>query len=194
MIYLWLTSLSFAQQPAGLICQFSEPFYTMRYRFERQILSIEALDFETYQTQVTHLATERKIDKTIPNQPKYLIYKKATKEVLLTAIENNQGSDGMSDEVYVYQATYKGSSGGCQKLEEVGTHEVFAMAIEKKPWLSLRSSAASEAAIIGKLKDGNEVQIIESKGRWRKIKVISGYEAGQTGWVYGKLLRQIRPK
>ena len=92
MIFLWFSSLGFAQPPQGLICQFTEPFYTLRYRFESQILTIENLSMDTYETQVKHLATERTIDNTTPNEPKYIIRKKGKKEPLLMAHKTLKGS------------------------------------------------------------------------------------------------------
>ena len=193
MVYLWFSSLSFGQHPQGLICQFTEPFYTLRYRFESQILTIESLSMDTYETQVKHLATERKINNKKSTEPKYIIREKGKKESLLLAHKNNKGSDGMSDEVYPYEAQYTDLYGGCAELAEVGTHEVFGTATDKEPWLNLREASGTKGKVIGKLKDGNEIKIMDKQEKWWKAKVISGYDAGKTGWVHSKWLQPIKP-
>ena len=37
------------------------------------------------------------------------------------------------------------------------------------------------------------LQLIEKKGSWWKVKVISGYDAGRTGWIHSKWTQQIKP-
>ena len=97
----------------------------------------------------------------------------------------------MSEEVYEYSATYGEQSGGCQKLAEVGSHEVFNTHTDKEPWLNLRTSPGTEGKVIGKLSDGSELQILADNGSWRNVKVVSGFEAGRTGWAHSKWIRKL---
>ena len=193
MIFLWFISLSVAEQPQGLVCQFTEPFYTLRYRFSSQLLTIEQLDLNTYKTTRTHLGTDQKADHTDPHHPIYVISIKGQVEPILTVNKDNKGSDGMSNEIYPFSAIYNGFHGGCSELLEIATHEVFGAANDKEPWLNLRSIAGTEGTIMGKIDDGVELIILEKDGAWRKVKVLSGYEEGRTGWVHSKWVQPLKP-
>ena len=186
--------LSLAQaDPEGLICQFSDPFSTLRYRFKSELLTIETLNFETYLTTRTHQNASLEIDRTTLDVPKYIITNKDTNETIFVAIRNQKGTDGMSEEVYLYEAKYKTITGGCDNLTEVGTHEIFATKTKKSPDLILYKTLEIKGSSIGNLREGVEVKILETTESGYKVKILSGYEEGKTGWITKESIRTITP-
>ena len=65
------------------------------------------------------------------------------------------------------------------------TWEVFRVARDKKdPVLNMREGRKKRSKLIAKLSEGTGVEILETKGKWRSIKVTEGEHAGKTGWAH----------
>ena len=182
-----LLSISLAQDAQGLVCQFTEPFYTVRYRYESKILTLESFDFVnlTLEHATANLKKENR------EFLQYVISIPGAKINVLTATRNNRGSDGMSSELYPFSAVYGEQIGGCTELSEVGTHEVFGTSSQKDPWLNLRDSPGTTGKVVGKLGDGSELRIVAKDGVWRNVRVLTGFEGGRTGWVHSKWMRKL---
>lgn len=73
-----------------------------------------------------------------------------------------------------------------------GQWEVFGVEVDKKdPNLNIREKGRRGATIVAKLPSGTKVELLETKGDWRKVKVASGADSGKVGWGYVCCLRPV---
>jgi uncharacterized protein YgiM (DUF1202 family) len=56
--------------------------------------------------------------------------------------------------------------------------------------LNVRKEPASNAAVVGKLKRGTNVEVVANDGGWSKVRLASG----ETGWVFSQYLSSGKPK
>ena len=72
------------------------------------------------------------------------------------------------------------------------THEVFNTAVDsEEPWLNMRRGPSARTVVTGRLGDGTKVKFLAgSRGSWWKVEVLSGDDAGKTGFVNSKWLKK----
>ena len=88
------------------------------------------------------------------------------------AVEAAPGTQGLTDEVAC------GAASG-------DAWEVFGVLDDKKdPFLNMRQKGSTKSEIVAKLTEGTSVKLVESKKKWRQVKVTAGDHAGKEGWVH----------
>ena len=189
-----LISISFAQEigerleiskeAKGIECLFTEPFITFRYHFEDQLLTQNGMDIPVgiHTSSLTRKETQN------PFSAEYHL--KLQDSSVFSLILNNAGSDGMSDRLYPISATYNSLHGGCFFVEEFGTYIVQGVHSEPEPWLNIRTQPSAKGTIIGKLREGTELTVLETTNRWSKVRVVTSKLKAQEGWVYSKYIQK----
>jgi len=63
--------------------------------------------------------------------------------------------------------------------------EVYGVLDDKKdPFLNMREKASTKSEILAKLTEGTAVTVLETKKKWRHVKVSAGDHEGKKGWVH----------
>ena len=104
------------------------------------------------------------IERTVKNYQNQLVDKK-TNTPNFTIYVNNNGSNGMSEIGNPIDAHFDGIYGGCSFVDKFGTHIVYGTETDDEPWLNLRSKGSMKGEIIGRLDNGTEVNILDTKGK-----------------------------
>lgn len=193
---LFLTSILYAEElnqnwylktARGITCDFTEPFFTIRYDFQTN--NTMHISYELGVQQSINTLTRQKTDN--PFLPQYQL-KNGNKEPELYFYVDGNGSNGMSEEVYPINASTSQNSmghwGGCSFVQEMGTHVVYGTMHHKEPWLNLRTESSTKGEILAKLYDGTEVNILKSKGSWHYVEAVLP-KSGK-GWVSGTYLKE----
>ena len=194
---LSLISISFAQElegeviiskdAQGLECSFTEPFLTFRYHFQSQRIVGYGMDSPVM---INSAKLDRKETKN-PFLPEYQLKINNSSASSFSVYIDNSGSDGMSGRFYPISVSYNSLQGGCFFISNLGTHVVTGVFSDPEPWLNLRKEGSSKADILGKLYQGTEVNILETKNGWAKIQVVTSILQNQKGWVSMKYLTKI---
>jgi hypothetical protein len=171
----------------GVQCSFTEPFISVRYNYQQNVL-VEKKEDGVNISKVT-----MKLVSTNPFTPKYNVFLPNQKKPSLVMQWTNNGSDGMSDILYPLSATWNGHHGACFFVDSFGTHVVSGTSADPEPWLNIRSEASTSAGVLGKLYDGIEVTVLETNKNWVKVRVVTGQLANTEGWVSSKFLQKITP-
>ena len=58
--------------------------------------------------------------------------------------------------------------GVCTLTAKMGTHIVSGTSPHEEPWLNVRSVNSLKGTIIGRLVDGDEVNVLKSRNKWKK--------------------------
>ena len=195
-MFLILTSILYAEEIStkwypktarGITCDFTEPFFTMRYDFQTN--NTMHISYELGVEQSINTLQRQKTDN--PFLPQYQL-KNTNKELELYFYVDGNGSNGMSEEVYPINASTSLNSmgywGGCSFVEEMGTHVVHGTIDHEEQWLNLRTESSTKGDIIAKLYDGAEVNILKSKGSWHYVEAVLPKEG--KGWVSGTYLKE----
>ena len=153
---LFLTSILYSEElnqnwypktARGITCNFTEPFFTIRYDFQTN--NTMHISYELGVKQSINTLTRHKTDN--PFLPQYQL-KNGNKEPELYFYVDGNGSNGMSEEVYPINASTSQNSmshwGGFSFVQEVGTHVVCGTMHHKEPWLNLREKSNLKLKII----------------------------------------------
>ncbi len=179
-----LAHLEISREEKGIECLFTEPFITFRYHFEDQLLTQNGMDIPLgiYKSSLSRKETQN------PFSAEYHL--KTPDSSVFSLVLNNAGSDGMSDRRYPISATYNSLHGGCFFIEEFGTHIVQGVHSESEPWLNLRTQPSTKGTMIGKLREGTELTVLETTNGWSKIRVVTSNLKAQEGWVSSKYIQK----
>ena len=125
-----------------------------------------------------------------PFIPQYQLIDTKTNTPDLTLYVNNNGSNGMSELSYPIDAHFGGIYGGCSFVDKFGTHIVYGTETDDEPWLNLRSDGSMKGEVIGRLDNGTEVNILETRGKWYQVEVVSNHRKDIKGWVSRKYIKR----
>ena len=169
----------------GISCSFTEPFITVRYDFTTETASYYGA-IETLSVSQASLIRKETLNPFIPQYQ--LILKGESTPDLVFYVDNN-GGDGMSEIFHPIDAHAGGYYGGCSFVNNFGTHIVYGTETDDEPWLNLRSKPSTRGTIIARLDNGVEVNVLETKGSWHKVEVVTHFKNTE-GWASKKYIKE----
>jgi hypothetical protein len=125
----WIIALGIAALPvegrAGtLVCHFTEPFFSISYDSGTgrvTMISADETDPDTGQPIPKVLAEGAKLRSARPEEGWQSLVLEKGGETILELRLTGRGSDGMSDDIFPFEALYGGRDGGC----ETGKYPAF---------------------------------------------------------------------
>ena len=106
---LILCLLPFTVKANNLICNFSEPFIEIEYNSKN--LTLRKIEYRKDQKVI--LFSKNNI-RLIQKENSTFQLMNQNNQVEMTLIQNNLGTDGLSNTIYPFQANFENMAGGCE--------------------------------------------------------------------------------